>query len=141
MSLQSNGKEPSGAGESETSLAREFEAMALPYVDPSELPSDPVLMAIQGRREGDGGLTIADLGLAASAFNPHDVQLLATALNGIEEVWLRERFDTGEMKTLDLPGDCEATELDEFYLPQLERLKALYNRAASAGQHVVVVIS
>jgi hypothetical protein len=141
MDLRVNDEGLSGAGEFKAALAREAEAMGFPYVDPRELPADPVLKAIQGRRHGDDGPTVSNLGLAASAFSPQEVQLLATALNGLDEAWLRERFDVGEMEALALPSDCEATELDEFYLPQLERLRALYNRAASAGQHVVVVRS
>jgi hypothetical protein len=125
--------------EFEAALARELEAMGFPPVDPLELGEDPVLTAIRGRRKADGEPSVANLGLASATFAPDEVQLLATALNSLEEVWLRERFDVGEMDVLGLPTDGEATELDEFCLPQLERLKALYNRAARARQHVVVV--
>ncbi|MBP7704308.1 MAG: DUF1877 family protein [Caulobacter sp.] len=124
----------------QAALAKAVEKLGFRYLDPGELSEDPILKALQGRRAGDEGPSIADLGLAAAAFAPEEVRALAAALNSLEEDWLRERFDVREMETLGLPSDYEETELDEFYLPQLERLKALYNRAAAAGQHVVVVI-
>lgn len=130
-----------GADGFKMALAQEVEAMGYEYVDPRDLPNDPVLTALQGRREGDDGATIRNLGMAAAAFRPDEVVALAAALNGLEEAWLRARFDVAEMDALAMPADCEPSELDEFYLPQIERLKALYARAAQAGQHVVVVIS
>jgi hypothetical protein len=133
-----NGEDLSRA-EFEAAVARELAAMGFPPVDPLELGEDPVLTAIRGRRKAGGEPSVANLGLASATFAPDEVQLLAAALNRLEEVWLRERFDVGEMDVLGLPTDGEATELDEFCLPQLERLKVLYNRAAKARQHVVVV--
>ena len=122
-------------------LAQQLESMGFSYADPRELAQDPVLTAIQGRREGDEGATIADLGLGAAVFNPQEVHRLAAALNGLDEGWVRERFDIEEMEALSMGGDYEETELDEFYLPALKRLQTLYNRAANAGQHVLVVMS
>jgi hypothetical protein len=102
------------------------------------LPADPVLTAIQDRREGDDGARIDGLGTVASVFGPDEVRMLWAALAGIDETAMRYRFDTEEMEILDLPGDWDETEFDEFYFPQLQRLRALYARAAEAGQHVVV---
>lgn len=122
-------------------LRREIEALGLSYVDPDTLPADPVLTAIQGRRERDKGETLTDLGLAAAVFDPNEVRSLLASLDALDEGRLRERFNIDEMEALDMPIDGGATDLDEFYLPQLKRLKTLYSRAASAGQHVVVVMS
>ena len=114
--------------------------MGFPYVDPNKLSLDPALGAIQGRSD-DAGPTIPNLGVSATSFSPSEVQKLAAALNALEDAWLRERLDVREMEVLGLPADYEETELDEFYLPQLARVRALYNRATKAGQHVVVVMS
>lgn len=122
-------------------LKKGVEALGLSYVDPDTLPLDPVLTAIQGRREGDEGEAIADLGLAAVVFVPSEVRSLLSSLEALDEDALRERFDIDEMEALALPTDGEETELDEFVLPQLRRLKTLYSRAAAAGQHVVLVMS
>ena len=124
-----------------TALAREAAAMGFEYIDPRDLPDEPLLTALQGRREGDCGPTVSGLGMAAADLQPDEVVVLAAALSKLEEAWLRARFDIDEIVMLGLPADGEASELDEFYLPQLERLQALYARAAQAGQHVVVVIS
>lgn len=122
-------------------MIEESEALGFTYTDASTLPDDPVLTAIQGRRQGDDGATIADLGAVASAFDPQEVSKLASALNALRTTELRENFDVAEMDQLGLPTDGEESELDEFLLPQVERVKALYNRALAAGQFVVVVIS
>ncbi len=138
------GVDPSirGVDALKAALSQQLESMGCKYVDLDGLPQDPVLTAIQGRREGDAGPTIADLGLGAAAvFDPNEVKRLAAALNDLDEAWLRGRFDVAEMEALCMGGDYEATELDEFYLPQLKRLQTLYNRAVNARQHVVVVIS
>jgi hypothetical protein len=123
------------------SLAKEVGAMGLTWVDPDTLPADPVLSAIQGRRGENQTADIADFGLHASVFTPGEVADLSSALNAIDLDDLRERFDVREIEALSLGGDWEESELDEFYLPSLQRLKTLYARAAAAGQHVVVVIS
>lgn len=122
-------------------LAREAAAMGFEYIDPRDFPDDPLLTALRGRREGDGGPTLSGLGMAAADLRPDEVVVLAAALSNLEEAWLRARFDIDEIVTLGLPADGDASELDEFYLPQLQRLNALYARAAQAGQHVVVVMS
>jgi len=122
-------------------LRQEVEAMGFAYVDPRDLPDDLVLTAIQGRRKADERRSIANLGLAAAMFGPDEVRTLSAALDRIDEAELREVFNANEMETLDLPGDWKETELDEFYLPQLRRLKTLYGRAARAGQYVLVVMS
>jgi hypothetical protein len=122
-------------------LAREVAAMGLVWVDPDSLPTDAVLAAIQGRREESQTPDIADFGLHATVFTPDEVQTLSSALNAIDLDQLRERFDVREIEALSLPGDWEESELDEFYLPSLNRLKNLYAQAAAAKQHVVVVMS
>ena len=38
-------------------------------------------------------------------------------------------------------GVTEIAALDEFFLPQSERVKALYTRASLAGQHVIVAMT
>jgi hypothetical protein len=135
-----NGEDLSAESAFKAALAEETVALGFPYLDPDSLPADPVLTAIQGRREGDDGARIADLGMAASVFNPDEVKMLSAALAGIDETAMRYRFDIEEMEILDLPGDWQETDFDEFYFPQLQHLRALYSRAAEAGQYVVVVI-
>jgi hypothetical protein len=98
-----------------------------------------VLNAIQGRQREDQRIT--DLGLSAAVFAPDEVDSLLSALNGISESNLRAGFDVKEIEVLQLPGDWEESELDEFYLPQLNRIRTLYSRAASARQRVIVVMS
>lgn len=122
-------------------IKQECEALGFPYVDFDAQPKDLVLTAIQGRRQGDDGPIIADLGAVASAFDPQEAKTLADALAGLSESELHRQFDVNEMKVLDLPTDGDESELDEFILPQLARVQALYDRAVRAGQHVVVVIS
>ena len=122
-------------------LKHECEALGFPYVDFDTQPKDAVLTAIQGRRQDDDGPIIADLGTIASAFDPQEVKTLADALAGLNESELRKQFDVNEMDLLGLPTDGEESELEEFILPQLARVRALYDRAVCAGQHVVVVIS
>lgn len=131
---------PRDADAFSTALRREAEALGFQYVDPGTLPPDPVLRALKGSREAEGS-TIPHLGLHATVFTPADVRLLSVALDALDETWLGARFDVHEMRVLDFPADCEETELDEFFLPQLARIKALYGRAARAGQNVVVVMS
>jgi hypothetical protein len=65
---------------------------------------------------------------------------VALLASGKSETRLRERFDTDEMEALEMPIEEGVADFDEFCLPQLKRLKTLYSRAASAGQHVVVVM-
>jgi len=105
------------------------------------LAIDPILIAIQGRRDQDESSIITDLGLGACAFKPEEVKALFSALHTINEGDLRKRFDIKEIVALGLPGDGENSELDEFYLPQLNRIRTLYERAADAGQYVVVAMS
>src|SRR5690606_2169026 len=95
-------------------LAREVAAMGLVWVDPDSLPIDPVLAAIQGRREQSQSADIADFGLHATVFTPDEVQTLSSALNAIDLDQLRERFDVREIEALGLGGDWEESELDEF---------------------------
>jgi hypothetical protein len=122
-------------------LAREVAAMGLTWVDPDSLPDDLVLSAIQGRRGENQTADIAELGLNASVFTPEEVASLSSALNTIDLDELRGRFDVREIETLRLGGNWEESELDEFYLPSFFRLRTLYSRAATAGQHVIVVMS
>jgi hypothetical protein len=124
-----------------TALAKEVSAMGLSWVDPDTLPADPVLAAIQGRKGENQTSDIAEFGLHACVFSPAEVQELSSALNAINLDQLRDRFDVREIEALSLPGDWEESELDEFYLPSLARLKNLYANAAEGGQHVVVVMS
>lgn len=124
-----------------TAIAKQVEAMGFQYIDPREMPNDPVLSAMQGRRDGGDGKALGELGLGSAVFTPTEAGHLASALGNLSESWLRERFDVAEMEALCLPADCEESELDEFYLPQLTRIQTLYNRAAAVGQHVVVVMS
>jgi hypothetical protein len=98
-------------------------------------------MAICGRPDEDGGETIEGLGLGACVFSPSEVADLAKALGRLDETWLRNRYDIEEFVALNLPGDGESSEFDEFYLPTLKRLTALYDRAAEQNQHLVVVMS
>lgn len=122
------------------SLARAAEKLGFSYVNPRDLPDDPLLAAIQGHRTGDEKATIAGLGLAAVVFDPTEVNSLSSALNRVNEAALREHFEVDEMMLHDLPIE-EPTDFEEFCLPAFERLKTLYARASNAGQHVVVVIS
>jgi hypothetical protein len=122
-------------------LAREVASMGLAWVDPDTLPDDPVLSAIQGRRGENQTADIADFGLNASVFTPEEVVNLSSALNAIDLDELRKRYDVREIEALRLGGDWEQSELEEFYLPTLNRLRTLYTRAASAGQNVIVVMS
>lgn len=122
-------------------VAAEVAAMGLVYVDPDTLLDDPILTAFQGRRGADQTADIAELGLHASVFNPEEARTLLLALNSVEEDDLRQRFNVAEIEALQLPGDWQESELDEFYLPALNRIRTLYARAVAAGQHVVVVIS
>jgi hypothetical protein len=46
-------------------IAGKAEAMGYAWVDPNSLPDDPVLNALQGRRSGDKGPVLADLGFGA----------------------------------------------------------------------------
>ncbi len=140
LQRRQDGESLRGEGEFETAMAEEAAAMGFTYVNAQTLPADPVLTAIQGRRGDDEGPAIENLGMAAAVFGPDEAAALAAALNGVSEAGMRERFDVSEMEVLGLPGDWEESDLDEFYIPQLERLRALYNRAASAGQHVIVIL-
>ena len=128
-------------GAFKAALAKEVAAMGLTWVDPDTLPDDPVLSAIQGRRGENQTPDIAEFGLHASIFTPEEVVHLSAVLDALDLDQLRERFDVREIEALELPGDWEESELDEFYLPSLQRLKTLYARAAAAGQHVIVVMS
>jgi hypothetical protein len=120
-------------------IAHEAERLGFKYVDPDEMPNDPVLTAIQGRRAGDEGETIENLGVSAALFSPAEVVALAEALANIKEADMREAFDLDEMEALGVPNDGEESDFEEFFLPQLRRLQTLYERAARAEQFVVVV--
>ncbi|MFN3911303.1 DUF1877 family protein [Hyphomonas sp.] len=99
------------------------------------------MTALQGRRSGDEGAVLADLGFGASVFSPSEVGQLASILSALDIVWIRDQYNAEELEALGLPGDGTEEELDEFFLPQLERVKAFYNRAALAGQRVLVVMT
>jgi hypothetical protein len=126
--------------EFKAAMAREAAKLGFTYVDPREFPYDPILCAIQGGWEDGEGVTIAGLGLSACVFDLNEVRALASALDRVDEKALRAHFDVDEMALHDLPID-EPSDFDEFCLPAFRRLKALYSRAANAGQSVVVVIS
>lgn len=115
--------------------------MGLEYTDPSDFSVDPVLLAIQGAREDGDGLVIPELGYGATVFDWDKVKKLNTALNKVTQSSIRARFNVVEMEALYMPGDWVETELEEFLLPQFQRLKELYNRAEVAEQSVVVVLS
>jgi hypothetical protein len=137
---EARGEDLSEAGKFKAALAEEAAVLGFSYVDPDNLPSDPVLKAIQGRRDGDNGPMIENLGGTASVLSPEEVRVLAKALGRVTESEMRERFDVTEMETLDLPGDWQLSDLNDCILPQFRRLRALYERAAQEGQHVVVVL-
>lgn len=125
----------------ELSVAAEARAMGFEFVSAELLPPDPVLTAIQGRPDGDDGPQL-DVGesAAGSIFPPHEVLTLLAVLDALDPADLLDRFDIDEMTALNLPCDGDESELEEFILPALESLKTLYERAARAGQHVVVVL-
>lgn len=128
-------------GAFKAALAKQVAAMGLTWVDPDTLPDDPVLSAIQGRRGENQAADIPDFGLHASVFAPEEVVELSSALDALHLNEMRDRFDVREIEAIQLGGDWEESELDEFYLPMFDRLKTFYSRAAAARQHVIVVMS
>jgi hypothetical protein len=123
-----------------SALAAKVAEMGFKYVPPTLLQADPILTAIQGRREGDPGPTLDGLGLTAAILDPNEVASLSTALNQLDEDWIRARFDPDEMEALGMPVDRNEDELDTTILPLVARFKALYTRASDARQFVLVVM-
>ena len=102
------------------------------------------LAATQSR----GGLLHA--GLADIILRRHDERAaeaagLSAALTNITDLDMRTHFDPQVMEDFDVAGilwtEEEPDVLDAILIPIFNNLKALYDRAARAGQYVLVVHS
>lgn len=132
---------PDARGNAKTQAAAK---LGFQLVDTESMPDDPALIAIQGRGPRDS--RFQQIGFGARTFIPHEVAGLSASLDRITDADLREHFDPVVMEALDVEGirwteEEESDVLEKILIPCFERLRAFYNLAALAGQHVLVVIS
>ena len=102
------------------------------------MPIDPAWEALHGDR---GHVDPRfDIGLDPPAvMSPDKVRALSEVLDKISRADLERHFDLAEMDRLDLCYLDEEDVMDEYVLPEFERLQAFY-RAAAANNQVVMVL-
>lgn len=126
----------------EAAKAREAAKLGVELVDTQLMPDDPALIAIQGRGPRDARLAEVSY-YGGRAIPPAEVASLSAALNRITAADLRAQFDPRTMEDLGVAGilwtEEEPDVLDTILIPIFDSLKALYDRAARAGQYVLVV--
>ena len=118
-------------------------ALVIEWVDTKRMPDDPALTAIEGRGPSDPRL--AEIGYGGRVFAPAEVAALSAALDNITDGDLRAHFDPQVMEDFDVAGilwtEEEPDVLDAILIPVFNGLRAFYDRAARAGQYVLVVHS
>ena len=122
---------------------RKTAELVIEWVDTKLMPDDPVLTAIEGRGPRDARL--AEIGYGGRVFSPAEVADLSAALDNITDGDLRAHFDPQVMEDFDVAGflwtEEEPDVLDAILIPVFNCLRAFYDRAARAGQYVLVVHS
>jgi len=115
--------------------------LGIELVDTQLMPDDTALVAIEGRGPMDERL--AEIGYGGRVFTPLEVAELAAALEHVTEDEMRANFNPRVMEDHDVAGilwtEEEPDVLDTILIRNFNNLKALYGRAALAGQYVLVV--
>lgn len=102
------------------------------------MPIDPAWEALHGDRSHVDARF--DIGLDPPAvMSPDKVRMLSEVLDKISRADLERYFDLAEMDRLDLCYLDEEDVMDEYILPEFERLQAFY-RAAAANDQIVMVL-
>ncbi len=125
-------------------MKEEQTRLGIELSEPDDLPSDAVLVAIEGRGSEEQRVQEINFGLGgARLFSTDEVHSLARELAKIGPEDLRANFVPEVMEKVDVGGIGWLTEppsvLEEFIVPRLERLKEFYKNAAGANQCVLVV--
>jgi hypothetical protein len=112
--------------------------------DPAELAEDHVLEALEGRGTEDQREPDVNFGLgAARLFRPAEVARAAAALSSIDATDLRKSFDRTVMAKFDVGGvgwlDENDSVLDEFLVPQFNKIQRFYIEAEKLGHNVLVI--
>lgn len=130
-----------GDADFETRLQREREKLGV--VKPLELPTDDLLVAIEGRGNKQQREPKLNFGLnAATVFPPHQVKRLANAFSEEAAQRMRKSFNRPVMEKF-MVGGIEWTNesdqvFDEFVLPAFKTLQRFYIDAARKNHYVVV---
>jgi hypothetical protein len=112
--------------------------------DPAELAADHVLEALEGRGTEDQREPKVNFGLGdARLFRPAEVARAAAALSSIDATDLRKSFDRTVMAKFDVGGvgwlDENDSVLDEFLVPQFNKIQRFYIEAEKLGHNVLVI--
>ncbi len=141
LALRERGREKLDRVARDAAKAQEAAKLGVEPADTELMQDDPALIAIQGRGPIDARL--AELGYGGRAIAPAEVATLSAALDRLTEADMRTHFDPQAMEDLDVAGilwtEEEPDVLDTILIPIFNGLKAFYDRAARAGQYVLVV--